>query len=74
MAKDPSKDPDPESGDFDAELGKAQVEIHEGNPAAELSIHVSRSTEMRTLLRHARPHGGNAAERVKRARPDDRSA
>jgi len=33
----------------------------------------SRTTEMRALLRHARPHGGNAAERVKQARPNDRS-
>lgn len=31
----------------------------------------TRATEMRTLLQHARPHGGNAAERVKRMRPRD---
>ena len=30
-----------------------------------------RATEMRTLLRHAGPHGGNAAERVKQMRPRD---
>jgi hypothetical protein len=73
MAKDPWKDPDPQPSDFDAELDQAQVEIHEGNPDAELSIvtsrRVSRATKMRALLRHARPHGGNAAEQVKRARP-----
>jgi len=74
MAKNPWKDPDPQSGDFDAELDQAQIEIHEGNPDAELSILVDRAPEMRALLRHARPHGGNAAERVKQARPDDRSA
>jgi hypothetical protein len=72
MAKDPWKDPDPQPGDFDAELDQAQVEIHEGNPDAELSI--SRAAEMRALLRHACPHGGNAAERVKQARPNDPSA
>jgi len=33
----------------------------------------SRATEMQTLLRHARPHGGNVAERVKQERPNDRS-
>ncbi len=72
MAKSPWKDPDPQPGDFDAELDQAQVEIHEGNPDAELSI--TRATEIRALLLHARPHGGNAAERVKQARPNDRSA
>lgn len=71
--KDPWKDLDPQRGDFDAELDQAQVEIHEGNPDAELSILVSRASEMRALLRHARPHGGNAVERVKQARPDDRN-
>jgi hypothetical protein len=69
MAKDPWKDPDPQPGDFDTELNQAQVEIHEGNPDAELSTLVSRATEMRALLHHARPHGGNTAERVKQARP-----
>jgi len=73
MAKDSWKDPDPQPGDFDAELDLAKVEIHEGNPNAELSIltnrRASRATEMRALLRHARPHGGNAAEQVKQARP-----
>jgi hypothetical protein len=77
MAKDPWKGPDPQPDDFDAELDQAQVEIHEGNPDAELSIRsrrASRATEMRALMRHARPHGGNAAERVKQLRPHDRSA
>ncbi|MGN6664180.1 MAG: hypothetical protein ACTHK6_08270 [Solirubrobacterales bacterium] len=72
MAKDPWKGADPQPGDFDAELDQAKVEIHEGNPGAKLSIlsrRVSRATEIRALLRHARPDGGNAAERVKRARP-----
>ena len=72
MAKDPWKDPDPQPGDFDAELDQAQVEIHEGDPHAKLSI--TRATEIRALLHDARPHGGNAAERVKQARPNGRSA
>ena len=33
----------------------------------------SRAAKMRTLLRHARPHGGHAVERLKQVRPDDRS-
>jgi hypothetical protein len=32
---------------------------------------VTRATEMRTLLQHARPRGGDAAERVKQMRPRD---
>ncbi|MGN6586744.1 MAG: hypothetical protein ACTHKT_04630 [Solirubrobacterales bacterium] len=72
MAKDPWKDPDPQPGDFDVELDQAHVEIHEGNPEPERSI--TRATKVRALLLHARPHGGNAAERVKQARPNDRSA
>lgn len=36
------------------------------------SRRASRAAKMRTLLRHARPHGGHAAERVKQVRPDDR--
>ena len=73
MAKDPWKGPDPQPGDFDAALDHAQVDIHKGNADAKLSILASRATEMRALLRYTRPHGGNAAERMKQARPDDRS-
>ena len=45
MAEDPWKDPDPQPCDFDAELDQAQVEIHEGNPDAGLSI--TRAMEIR---------------------------
>jgi hypothetical protein len=41
MPKDPWTDPDPQPGDFDAELDRArpdQIEMHKGNPAAKLSI------------------------------------
>lgn len=44
MGKDPWTDPDPQPGDFDAELDRAepgQVEIHNGNPDARLTILVS---------------------------------
>jgi hypothetical protein len=41
MAKDPWKDPDPQPGDSDAELDQAQIEIHQGNPDAKLSILMS---------------------------------
>jgi hypothetical protein len=41
MAKLPWTDPDPQPGDFDTELDRTrpdQIEIHEGNPDATLSI------------------------------------
>jgi len=44
MAKEPWTDPDPQPGDFDAELAQVQpeqIEIHAGNPDAKLSILVS---------------------------------
>ncbi len=44
MTKDPWTDPDPQPGDFDAELDRArpsQIEMHKGNPDAKLSILVS---------------------------------
>jgi len=44
MATTPWTDPDPQPGDFDAELDRAsssQIEVHEGNPDAKVSILVS---------------------------------
>lgn len=44
VGKDPWTDTDPQPGDFDAELDRArsdQIEIHEGNPDAKLSILLS---------------------------------
>ena len=44
MAKDPWTDPDPGPGDFDIELDRArpdQIEIHEGNPDATVSLLVN---------------------------------
>ncbi|HEX4304843.1 MAG TPA: hypothetical protein VHZ54_02295 [Solirubrobacterales bacterium] len=44
MAKEPWTDPDPQPGDFDAELDQArpdQIEIREGSPDVKLSILVS---------------------------------
>lgn len=41
MDRDPWADPDPQPGDFDAELDRAtsdQIEVHEGNPSATLTI------------------------------------
>ena len=44
MTEGPWTDPDPQPGDFDAELDRArpdQIEIHEGDPDAKLSIMVN---------------------------------
>jgi hypothetical protein len=44
MGRDPWTDPDPQPGDFDAELDRAQtdqIQIHEGNLDARLTILVS---------------------------------
>jgi len=44
MSKDPWRDPDPQPGDFDAELATIDpryIEAHEGNPDAKLRILVS---------------------------------
>lgn len=44
MTKDPWKDPDPQPGDFDAELDRldeSTFEYHEGDPAATLRIVLS---------------------------------
>lgn len=47
MGIDPWTDPDPQPGDFDAELDRArsdEVEMHEGNPRARLSILVGKAS------------------------------
>lgn len=50
MRNDPWIDPDPQPGDFDVELDRAnpdQIELHEGNPDATLSILVSAEDDPR---------------------------
>jgi hypothetical protein len=44
MNKDPWTDPDPQPGDFDAELDRVEpgrIETHHGNPDAKLTIVIS---------------------------------
>lgn len=48
MSKDPWTDPDPQPGDFDAEIDKMgpdDIEHHEGNPNAKLTVLVGVSAE-----------------------------
>lgn len=68
MPKDPWTDPDPQPGDFDATLDRAhpnQIEIHEGNPDAKLSILVSvEGDDVKRLERIATERGQQPAEVV----------
>jgi hypothetical protein len=65
MPKDPWKDPDPQPGDFDAELDHAQIEVHEGNPDAKLSILVSvEGDDAKRLERIANERGQQPGEVV----------
>ncbi|MGH2878068.1 MAG: hypothetical protein ACRDK4_00440 [Solirubrobacteraceae bacterium] len=53
MTKDPWTDPDPQPGDFDAELAALDardIEAHDGVPSAQLSIVVNVSGEDATRL------------------------
>ena len=68
MGKDPWIDPDPQPGDFDAELDRArsdQIAIHEGNPDAKLSILVSvEGDDAKRLERIATERGQQPGEVV----------
>ena len=68
MPKDPWTDPAPQPGDFDATLDRAdpnQIEIHEGNPDAKLSILVSvEGDDVKRLERIATERGQQPAEVV----------
>jgi hypothetical protein len=65
MAKDPWRDPDPQPGDFDAELDRAQIEMHEGNPDAKLSILVNvEGDDAKRLERIANERGQQPGEVV----------
>jgi hypothetical protein len=53
MAKDPWTDPDPQPGDFDAELAlldETAFEYHDGDPSARLRVLVSVEGEDATRL------------------------
>lgn len=65
MAKDPWKNPNPQPGNFDAELDHTQIEVHEGNPAAKLSILVSvEGDDAKRLERIANERGQQPGEVV----------
>ena len=68
MDKDPWTDPDPQPGDFDVEIARAdpgQVEIHEGSPDAKLRILISvEGDDAKRLERIAAARGEQPGEVV----------
>ena len=65
MAKDPWTHPDPQPGDFDAELDRAQIDLHEGNADAKLSILISvEGDDAKRLERIASERGQQPGEVV----------
>jgi hypothetical protein len=68
MTKDPWKKPVPGPGDFDAEFDRArpdQIDVHDGNPDAKLSILVSvEGEDARRLERIADERGQQLDEVV----------
>jgi hypothetical protein len=68
MASDPWTDPDPQPGDFDAELAELDpgaVEHHEGDPSASLRIVVSvEGEDASRLARIAEARGQNPSDVV----------
>lgn len=78
MPKDPWTDPDPPPGDFDAELDRVrpgEIEIHDGNPDAKLSIHVSVEGDYaKRLERIASERGQQPGEVMSTRMPCERTA
>ena len=79
MSGDPWTDPDPQPGDFDADLAKLDpryVEQHEGDPEAKLIVLVGvEGEDAKRLERLADASGKTAAEVVAELlREADRSA
>jgi hypothetical protein len=66
MANAPWTAPDPQPGDFDAELDHArpdQIEIHHGNPDAKLSIFISvEGDDAKRLEQIAKAYGRRESE------------
>ena len=68
MSTDPWTDPDPQPGDFDADLAKLDpryIERHEGDPKARLIVLVGiEGEDAKRLERLAEARGKNAAALV----------
>jgi hypothetical protein len=79
MSKDPWTDPDPQPGDFDADLANIDprfVEVHAGNPHAKLRMLISvEGEDVARLERIAQARGKTPGDVVAElVRDADRSA
>ena len=79
MSRDPWTDPDPQPGDFDAELARldeSAFEYHEGHPDAKLRMLISvEGEDLARLERIAQARGKNPGDVVAELLRDaDRSA
>jgi hypothetical protein len=67
MRKDPWTDPDPQPGDFDADLsvlGPDDVEVYEGDPNARLTILIGVKSEDAAHLERIATERGQRVEEV----------
>jgi hypothetical protein len=67
MTKDPWTDPDPQPGDFDAEIDAMdprEVQVHEANPDATMKVLVGVSSEDARRLAEIADERGGSVEQV----------
>jgi len=67
MTKDPWTDPDPQPGDFDAEIGAMdprKVQTHEGDPEAKVTVLVGVDAEDAKRLAEMADERGESVEQV----------
>jgi hypothetical protein len=67
MSKDPWTDPDPQPGDFDADLAMLRpndVEVYEGNPSARLTVLVGVKGEDAERLKRIATERGQRVDEV----------
>ena len=67
MTKDPWTDPDPQPGDFDAEIGAMDprnVQRHEGDPDAKVTVLVGVGAEDAKRLAEMADERGESVEQV----------
>ncbi len=67
MRKDPWTDPDPQPGDFDAEIDRMNprdIQMHEGNPNSKVTVLVGVSPEDAERLAELAAQRGRSVEQI----------
>ena len=67
MTKDPWTDPDPQPGDFDAEvdaMDPRHIQVHEGDPGAKVTVLVGVGAEDAKRLAEMAAERGESVEQV----------